>query len=319
VRHECDPLLGTHLRAGQGADDATSLRAHRRGRASVHDELVASRPFEGAWATPHLCQFPVRTPTLPPATHTNVVFFVGKDRSVLVEPATPYEEELSRLADAVDELTRRGTPVTEVWATHHHPDHLGGASAICARLGLPLRAHPATLERAPADVPRGAPLSEGDREDVGGLAIEVLHVPGHAPGHLAFFDPETRALVAGDMVAAIGTILIAPDEGDMADYLASLERLARLDPEVVVPAHGGAIRPGAEVFERYVAHRLLRERRVLDALGSRPRDLDALLPIAYADTPAAVWPIARLSLEAHLVKLEREGRAVRLDAGWALG
>ncbi len=319
MRQERDPLFGTHLRAGQGVDEVAARREHQRGRCSLHDELVASRPFEGAWATPHLCQVPVRTPTLAPATHTNVVFVVGADRAVLVEPATPYEDELSRLDAAVEELARRGTPVTQVWATHHHPDHVGGASAICARLGVPLRAHPATLERVPSTVPRGAPLLEGDREDVGGVAIEVLHVPGHAPGHLAFLDRERRALVAGDMVAAIGTILIAPDEGDMVDYLASLERLARLDPEVVVPAHGGAIRPGAEVFERYVAHRLLRERRVLDALGSHPRGLDALLPVAYADTPVAVWPIARLSLEAHLVKLEREGRAVRLDAGWALG
>jgi glyoxylase-like metal-dependent hydrolase (beta-lactamase superfamily II) len=300
-------------------DGAAARRAHEAGRASLHDELVAERPFEGAWATPHVCQLPVRTPTLPPATHTNVVLVVGAGRAVLIEPATPYEDELSRLFDAVEELERRGTPVREVWATHHHPDHIGGAAAICGRLGLPLRAHPATLDRVPADVPQGAPLHEGDREDVGGVAIEVLHVPGHAPGHLAFLDPKARALIAGDMVAAIGTILIAPGEGDMADYLGSLERLARLDPEVVVPAHGGAIRPGAEVFERYVAHRLLRERRVLDALGSRPRDLDALLPVAYADTPAAVWPIARLSLEAHLLKLERDGRAVRLDSGWALG
>lgn len=318
MRAEDDPLFGPHFRAGAGADDAIHHADHARGLASLHDDVVHPEGWlAGAWATPHLFHFPVRTPTLLPATHTNVVFVVGARRSVLIEPATPYSDELERLFGAIDALARRGAPVTEIWATHHHPDHVGGAGAICAALGLPLRAHEATLARLPG-VPHGPPLSEGDREVVGGVALDVLHVPGHAPGHLVFLEPSTRAMVVGDMVAAVGTILIEPGEGDMADYLASLERLARLSPRVLVPAHGGAIRPGRDALERYVAHRLLRERRVIDALDGVPRDVDALVAHAYADTPPAIWPIAKLSLEAHLVKLEREGRARRLGAGWAL-
>lgn len=311
-----DLLLGSHFAPGEG-DDAPVHADHARGLASLSDAVSAARPLEAVWVTPQLLQLPLRTPTLPPATHTNVVFVVGADQAVLIEPASPFDDEIARLVAACDELGRRGTPVTEIWATHHHPDHVGGARATCAALGLPLRAHPATLERLP-DVPHGAPLHDGQRLDVGGVAIDVLHVPGHAPGHLAFVEPALRAMVVGDMVAAVGTILIDPEEGDMIAYLASLERLAKLEPRVVVPAHGGALRPGVAVLERYVAHRLLRERRVLDALGAAPRSIDALLPVAYADTPPAVWPIARLSLEAHLVKLEREGRAVRLEHRWAL-
>ncbi len=293
--------------------------AHRRGLLSLSDALVAGPEHALAmtWATPELALFPVRTPTLLPATHTNVVFVVSAGEAVLIEPATPYDDELERLLHAVAELARRGIRVKEIWATHHHPDHVGGAQAITRALGLPLRAHPETLARLDPAIPQGHAIIEGDRLRVGALSLEALHVPGHAIGHLAFFEPKLGAVIAGDMVAAVGTILIEPGEGHMATYLRSLERLAALDARVVLPAHGGAIRPGREVFERYIAHRLLREARVLEALGPTPRGLDELVAIAYEDTPPHVWPIALLSLEAHLVKLVEEGRAQRSGQGWS--
>jgi endoribonuclease LACTB2 len=305
------PLGPRHPRASASA---AIEQAHAEGHASLTDPTLAM-----TWATPELAVFPVLTPTLPPATHTNVVFVVSGSDAVLIEPATPYEDELARLAAAIAELARRGATVRQVWATHHHPDHVGGASQICARLGLPLRAHPATFVRLPPGIATGEPIHDGDRLHVGDVTMTAQHVPGHAAGHLTFFDERRRALIAGDMVAAVGTILIEPSEGDMGQYLRSLERLAALDAHVVIPAHGGAIRPGREVFERYVAHRLLRERRVLDALQAVPRSLDVLLEHAYADTPRAIWPIARLSLEAHLLKLLAEGRALREGERWALG
>lgn len=293
--------------------------AHRQGLLSLSDALVAgpAHALAMTWATPELALFPVRTPTLLPATHTNVVFVVSAGEAVLIEPATPYDDELERLLHAVDALGRRGVEVKAIWATHHHPDHVGGALAITRALGLPLRAHPETLARVDPAIAAGPPIGEGDRLRVGALELKALHVPGHAVGHLAFFEPEIGALVAGDMVAAVGTILIEPGEGHMATYLRSLERLASLDARVVLPAHGGAIRPGREVFERYIAHRLLREARVLDALGAAPQALDALVTRAYADTPPHVWPLALLSLEAHLVKLVEEGKAQRSAQGWS--
>lgn len=298
----------------------TILAKHALGRASIADALREDThrcaALTATWATPELLVFPLRTPTLLPATHTNAIFVVSGDDAVLIEPASPYDDEIARLLSAVAELAGRGVRVREIWATHHHPDHTGGARAVSEALGLPLRAHPRTLAWLDADI-CGEPIEGGDRLRVGALTIEALHVPGHAPGHLAFFEPVLRAVVAGDMVAAVGTILIEPGDGDMGLYLDSLDRLAALDAVVVVPAHGGAIRPGRAIFERYIAHRLAREAKVLAALEGAPLSLDTLVARAYADTPPAIWPIAILSLEAHLLKLQRDGRAIAGPSGWA--
>jgi glyoxylase-like metal-dependent hydrolase (beta-lactamase superfamily II) len=156
----------------------------------------------------------------------------------------------------------------------------------------------------------------------------VLHTPGHAVGHVCLHDEATGAAVVGDMVASVGTILIAPGEGDMIEYLEQLDRLARLGFEVALPAHGEPIANAAgeggpsptELFRYYIAHRLKREAKVasaLETIGPEGASLEALVPVVYADTPPMMWPIARLSLEAHLLKLEREGRALRRGEGWA--
>jgi glyoxylase-like metal-dependent hydrolase (beta-lactamase superfamily II) len=120
------------------------------------------------------------------------------------------------------------------------------------------------------------------------------------------------------MVAGEGTILVSPrDDGDMGLYLDSLRRLAALDLKVAVPAHGPPTARPRALFERYIEHRLMREGRVLDALGrGGAATIDALVPRVYDDTPAAAWPLAALSLEAHLDKLAREGRVAREGTTW---
>jgi ribonuclease/clavin/mitogillin len=117
--------------------------------------------------------------------------------------------------------------------------------------------------------------------------------------------------VAGDMVAGTGTILIEPSEGNMRQYLDSLRRL-REEARILLPSHGPALPEGGAVIDRYVSHRLGREAKVREAVRAvGPATLAALLPIAYADTPPAVWPLAALSLEAHLVKLVEDGEVAR--------
>lgn len=255
----------------------------------------------------------VRTPTLLPATHTNLLV-VGTADAVLVEPATPYGDEQERALAEIGALRAAGVRVTTLVVTHHHVDHAGGAARFAAALGLRVRGHHETLRRLGEDVPRGAPIA--DAEEVGPL--RAVFTPGHAPGHLAYLHARTGFVVAGDMVAGTGTILIEPSEGDMAEYLGSLAKLAALEPRALIPAHGDVLDP--EILGRYVAHRLAREARVLEALARAPRPATPhdLLSEAYADAPAAVWPLAALSTEAHLVKLEREGRAHRdADGRWS--
>lgn len=255
----------------------------------------------------------VRTPTLLPATHTNLVV-VGRDDAVLIEPATPYRDEQDRALSELWALRDAGIRVTSLVVTHHHPDHAGGAARFAAALGLRVRGHEESLRRLDADVPRGAPISDG--EEVG--TLRAVFTPGHAPGHHAFLEARTGVIVAGDMVAGTGTILIEPNDGDMALYLASLEKLASLEATALIPAHGDVLAP--EVIARYIAHRLAREERVHAALVRHdgPATPSELVPDAYSDASAQVWPLAALSTEAHLIKLERDGRARRDASGrWA--
>ena len=124
-------------------------------------------------------------------------------------------------------------------------------------------------------------------------------------------------MVAGDMVAGVGTILVEPSEGDMRAYLASLERMKALKPTRLLPAHGPVIAEPADRLDFYVQHRLWREQRVLLALADHgPATSAALVRHAYADVPAAVHPLAERSLVAHLVKLEGDGHAGRDGDTW---
>jgi glyoxylase-like metal-dependent hydrolase (beta-lactamase superfamily II) len=264
---------------------------------------------------PWIRRVPVRTPTLPPATHTNV-YVIGDERLVVIDPASPYPDEQALLDAALDELSGR---VVEILLTHHHVDHVSGAAHLAARLGIGIAAHRETAERLVGRLPIGRLVDEGERLPFGPRGLSALVTPGHAPGHLCFLDEESRALVAGDMVASVGTIIIEPsDGGDMALYLSSLARLRGLGARWLLPAHGPPIAEVADKLDFYIAHRLEREARVLAALTSVPRLVDELVPVAYPDVPPAIHPLAARSLLAHLLKLEREGRARRDGERWSI-
>ena len=264
--------------------------------------------------------FPARTPTLPPATHTNS-YALGERDVLLVEPATPHADERAAWLEWARGLASSGRRLAALFVTHHHRDHVGGAAFFAEALGLPIWAHEATAARLDG-VPVARTLRDGEALVLDGprpQSWQVLHTPGHAPGHLCLWEPEARALVVGDMVASVGTILIEPTDGDMAEYLAQLARLAALRARTALPAHGEPIDAPTDLFERYVVHRLAREAKVLGALashGERGARVADLVPVAYADTPEFLWPIAALSLESHLVKLVREGLVEREGAAF---
>lgn len=267
--------------------------------------------------------FPARTPTLPPATHTNS-YALGEREVILVEPATPYEDERRAWAEWARAIDGSGRSIKAIVVTHHHGDHVGGASFFARELGLPVWAHEATALRLPG-VAVERYLHEGDVVTLDGptpQAWKALHTPGHAPGHICLLEEASGVVVVGDMVASVGTIVIDPREGDMAAYLAELARLAGLGAKLALPAHGDPIDEPEALFRRYIAHRQMREAKVMSAvaLGTvvGPAPIEALVPFAYSDTPKELWPIARLSLEAHLIKLLREGRVKRDGDAWAL-
>jgi len=273
--------------------------------------------------SPTVSAFAALTPTIAPATHTNS-YALGDRDVLLVEPATPYEDEQKEWLAWARSLASQGRTAAAIVLTHHHPDHVGGVDVLARELGLPVWAHRET--RARLDDPRRVDraLEDGELLALDGpipTAWRVLHTPGHAPGHVCLHEPRTGAVVVGDMVASVGTILIAPGDGDMKVYLEQLARLERLGARVALPAHGDPIDDPSRLFRHYILHRLAREAKVLASVGAAgdggAAD-DELVPVAYSDTPPLLWPIAALSMRAHLDKLAQDGRVEHRDGRWRL-
>jgi glyoxylase-like metal-dependent hydrolase (beta-lactamase superfamily II) len=269
---------------------------------------TAGPPAELVQVAPGIRVLALRTPTLPPAAHTNV-YLVGPQAGpvAVIDPGSPYPEQ-----QAILDRVLADVPPVAILLTHHHGDHVGGAAALAERWSVPIAAHPGTARRLAGRITVTEAIEDGD-DAYGATAI---FTPGHAEGHLCF--AVGGATIAGDMVAGLGTILIDPGEGDMAVYLASLERLLARPQMTLLPAHGPALPDGHGKLREYLSHRRMRESRVTAALRDTPRTLGELVAEAYSDTPRALWALAERSLLAHLVKLGREQRAIdRGDGRWS--
>ncbi len=265
---------------------------------------------------PWIRRFAVRTPTLPPATHTNT-YVVGEESVVVVDPASPWSEEQAALDAWLEEV---GLPIAGILLTHHHLDHVSGATHLAERVGAPIYAHPVTAALLKDRLVVSRTVEEGDRLPFGPAGLLALHTPGHAPGHLVYVDEPSRTIVAGDMVASVGTIIVDPPEGDMRLYLASLARLRTLAPRRLLPSHGEPVE-GPEAADGllafYIAHRMQREGRVVEALALGDALVEDLVPRAYPDVSPHLYPLAARSLLAHLIKLRDEGRAGERDGVWS--
>lgn len=263
---------------------------------------------------PGLVRWALPTPTLPPATTTNH-WLVGEAVTVLVDPATPQRRGRETLAQAVACCRQAGRPVAALLLTHHHRDHIGAAAWLATHCNLPVWAHAATAPLVAAEVAIDRCVEDGEtvaRQD-DGSAWTALHTPGHAPGHLALLHAASGQVVAGDLVAGEGTILIDPRDGDMAQYLHSLARLEAVGARRLAPAHGAVLDHAADVLTHYRQHRLNREAKIAAALETGWREVHDLLPAAYADVSRLAWPLAARAMMAHLLHLRDQGKA---DIRW---
>lgn len=237
-----------------------------------------------------------------PGTNTYVV---GSGPTFVIDPAVVDEDYVAAVRGAAGD-------VAAILITHRHPDHVGGAQAMAAATGAPVRA----FGPAPAGDAEVVPLDDGERMSAGGAELVALHTPGHASDHLCFYMEGSASLFAGDNVLGEGTAVIAPPDGNMADYMKSLQIMRSLHVDRIYPGHFRPLHGGAEIIDGYISHRLEREAKIVSVLDSSPADLDAIVASAYRDTPDELHPIARHSALAHLEKLESEGRATRVDDRW---
>jgi glyoxylase-like metal-dependent hydrolase (beta-lactamase superfamily II) len=202
--------------------------------------------------------------------------------------------------------------------THSHRDHSPAAAPLAAQTGAPRigrRARHPEFQDPTFAVDQVA--EEGTRIAGSGWTLRAVLTPGHASNHVCWYLEEDRLLLTGDHILGGVSPVILPPDGDMSDYLDSLARLLRLDLAGLLPGHGPRINEPQAAIRALIAHRLGREAKVELALGRHSgRSLEELLPEVYADVDPALYPWARYSLEAHLIKLEREGRARRDGSGW---
>ena len=250
--------------------------------------------------------FPLQSPTIPPATHTNTMI-VGQEEFVIVDPGTDDDVERAFLLARIAHLEALGGVAIAIVLTHSHPDHVAAVEWLQGERDVPVWAHRLTDSQVEFSVDRH--LEDGECVSLAGSPgweIACHHTPGHDPGHLALLERSTRTLIGGDLVGNPGTIVVSPDwRGDMTDYLASLKRCAELDFSMLIPAHGMPFfgRAGQEKLQQIHAHRLEREGKIKAALDDGANTMAELLSMAYADVAEETWPLAEHQARAHLVRL----------------
>ena len=254
---------------------------------------------------------PIKTATLPPADHTNA-YLVGDPEGdfVLVDPAVRMREDMEALSAAVERHSGR---LLAVVFTHSHGDHLADMSLLREAFDVPVWGSEYTAKSVPCD----RILCDGDLLELGSQTWEVLVTPGHHPGHVCLLSE--AGLVAGDMLAGIGTILIPPGTGDMNAYIAQLNRLAERKPHLVFPSHGPVVAMPDRLIQHYIDHREKRHQLVLEAVEGGLSDLAEIARQAYGDTPDAHPGLARDQTLAHLLAHKADGKVTETSEGWSAG
>jgi glyoxylase-like metal-dependent hydrolase (beta-lactamase superfamily II)/8-oxo-dGTP pyrophosphatase MutT (NUDIX family) len=309
------PPMVILLSAWDSEIDAEWIRALARG--------YDSGKLHRIYFSPGILLAPLKTPTQPPATHTNTLV-IGEERLYVVDPSPVDSSEQARLFDLLDDLIREGRRLEGILLTHYHPDHVGALLMMQKRFPVPAHAHRDQMARLP-QAAFGRTLEHGDQLELGrapdgsgGWKLFVYHVPGHARGHLAFQESRYGAIAVGDLVSTLSTILVDPSDGHLATYLESLRFLETVTRGTLYPGHGPPAGDGRAVIQKTLSHRKEREEQLLSALTRDPQPLESLLRRIYTDVDPKVYPLAERSLLSGLLKLEEEGRVLQEAAGYSL-
>ncbi|TVP53107.1 MAG: MBL fold metallo-hydrolase [Halomonadaceae bacterium] len=293
-----------------GYDEVRLLDPERRGHA--HSRIQPGRPVPLS-ATITRLTAANRGPMTGPGTNT---YIVGDSTGVVVIDPGPASESH---CDAIMGLLAE-RPLQAILVTHTHPDHSPGAALLKARTNAPVMGMAAPGDSSQDRHFRADRLLEdGDRIAAGPVTLRALHTPGHASNHLCFIHEQEQVLFAGDQIMQGSTVVINPPDGDMLDYLASLDRLLHEELRLIAPGHGFVMAHPHGVVDYLSTHRLAREHKVLRAMEhTGPATLEALTPVVYDDVPVPLQALGARSLLAHLLKLEKQKRARCVDGVWSL-
>jgi glyoxylase-like metal-dependent hydrolase (beta-lactamase superfamily II) len=252
-----------------------------------------------------------------PFTFTGTgTYIVGRGEVAVIDPGPDDEAHLAALLAALGQER-----VTHILITHHHLDHSPLAAALQARTGAPIYGCEAPAETAAVAAEAGlrldaahdgafhpdVSLCDGGVVSGPGWTLEAIPTPGHTSNHLCYALAEENALFTGDHVMGWSTTVIAPPDGDMTDYMESLERIRGRDFTTLWPTHGPPIREVGAFLKAYATHRRARETQILTALAEAPGRIRELVPRLYADTDPRLHPAAARSMLAHMIDLARRG------------
>jgi len=238
-----------------------------------------------------------------PGTNT---YLVGIDEVAVIDPGPASKQHTDAIIGGAERDRIRW-----IVLTHTHPDHAPGATRLAKATGAQIWAY---SKREPS-VQVDRALADGDTIDGTEFRLEVLHTPGHAPNHLCFFLDEERMLFTGDTILGGMFSVVSPSTGgDMAQYMATLERLRKIRRlRAIAPGHGEVIDEPRAKLDEYLKHRRDRERQVLKLVQRGPTRVQDIVGTLYVDTPEKLLPVAAKQVYAHLKKLRTEGKVTGRD------
>ena len=247
-------------------------------------------------------------------------YLVGSDEVAVIDPGPDLPEHVDALIEAIG-----GRPVAAIMCTHTHRDHSPAARPLADATGAPvIGCAPLALEtvgpRADAafdgDYRPDQVLEDGEWAEVDGRRLVAVATPGHTSNHLCFADEASGALFTGDHVMGWSTTVVVPPDGDMAAYMASLDKLQRRDDRIYYPAHGPPVTNPRQHVRGFIGHRKQRERQILSLLEARGRAIPDIVAAAYSGLDPRLVTAAGGSVLAHLVDLEARGLVIRDGEIW---
>lgn len=242
-------------------------------------------------------------------------YLIGNEDISLVDPGPNDADHIDKI------LALGGDKIKRILVTHTHTDHSPAALPISKKLNIPMFGRLVDRDSEWEDetfVPDTV-LSHGDTISTNEYTLETIHTPGHASNHLCFYLKDQKCLLTGDHIMDGSTVVIAPPDGNMTEYIESLKLLESYDIDYFAPGHGEFMLEPSKTIQSIIRHRLSRESKVLRCIeNNEDQDIDELLLSVYDDVPDILHPIARMSLLAHLIKLEGDGKILQTDNTYSL-